>query len=97
MHVSDYMNTEDLRKQALEQAQLEAILKEIVSKILDRKARERLANLRIANPKLAQQLEIYLVQQFNGGKIPEIMTDEHLVELIRYLTRGKKETKIVRK
>ena len=81
----------------MEKAQIEAVLKEIVSKILDTAARERLSNLRIANPTLAQQLEVYLIQQFNAGKIPEIMSDNHLVELIKYLTKDKHETKIVRK
>lgn len=81
----------------IQQAQIEAVLKEIVSKILDKRARERLSNLRMANPTLARQLEIYLVQQFNNGRIPETMTDEHLVELIRYLMKGKREQKITRK
>ena len=81
----------------MQQAQLEAILKEIVSKILEKPARERLSNLRIANPNIAHQLEMYLIQQFNNGKIPEIMTDEHLVELIKYLMKNKRETRITRK
>ena len=91
-----FMNQEEMQKQ-MQKVQIEAILKEIVSKILEKKARERLVNLRIANPQLAQQLEIYLIQKFNEGKIPEVMTDEHLVELIKYLMKGKRESRIIRK
>ncbi|MFH1420463.1 MAG: DNA-binding protein [Candidatus Aenigmatarchaeota archaeon] len=90
---------QQILQQQLQETQVQAILKEIASKILEKKARERLANLRIVKPDVANLLEIYLVQQYKSGNIPETMSDEHLVELIQYLARGKREPKmkIVRK
>lgn len=79
-----------------EMKKLEELKKEILLKILTKDARERLANVRIANPKLAEQVELYLIQLYQQGLLKESVSDEKLKELLKSLIQ-KKETKIIRK
>jgi len=79
-----------------EMKKLEELKKEILLKILTKEARERLANVRIANPKLAEQVELYLIQLHQQGLLKESVSDEKLKELLKSLIQ-KKETKIIRK
>ena len=59
-------------------AQMNALKKKIMLTILSKDAYERLGRVRIANPLLAEQLEIYLIQLYQSGKLGETITDKKL-------------------
>ena len=74
--------------------QLEAMKKQLLGKILTKEAYERLARVRIANPETASQVELYLIQLFQAGKISTV-GDSQLREVLVALTE-KREFKIKR-
>ena len=77
-------------------AEFEAMKKEIIRKVLTKEALERLGRVRIANPLIATQLEIYLFQLYQTGKLKEIIDDKKLKQILSVLTPERK-TKIKRK
>ena len=76
--------------------QIEEMKKEILTKILTKEAFERLARVRTVNPQLAAQVDMYLLQIYQSGKIQEQITDDKLKEVLGALST-KKEFKIQRK
>jgi len=81
---------------AIEQmAQVEAIKKAIMQKVLTKEARERLNRLRLVKPEIAAQLELYLVQLYQAGKLAAQLSDEQLKSVLEMLLSEKK-FKIVR-
>lgn len=72
--------------------QLEILKKEILKKILTKEACERLGRIRLVKPELANQLELYLIQLYQAGKIKEV-NDAQLKLILESLT-SKKEFKI---
>lgn len=76
--------------------QMEEMKKQVMRKILDKEAFERLARVRIANPKLAAQIELYLLQLYQAGKLPEQVSDAKLKEILIILSE-QKEVRITRK
>lgn len=76
--------------------QIEEMKKEILTKILTKEAFERLARVRTVNPQLAAQVDMYLLQIYQSGKIQEQITDDKLKEVLGTLST-KKEFKIQRK
>lgn len=72
--------------------QLEMLKKEILKKILTKEASERLGRIKLVKPELANQLELYLVQLYQAGKIKEV-NDTQLKLILESLT-SKKEFKI---
>jgi len=72
--------------------QLEEMKKQLLGKVLDKDAFERLARVRIANPKLAAQVELYLMQLFQSGKIPQKVNDTQLKEVLTLLSEKKAVT-----
>lgn len=79
---------EDLQK-------LEAIKKIVLKKILSKEAIERIGRIRLVKPELASQLELYLVQLYQAGKIRSQVSDEQ-IKLILEALSSKKEFKIVK-
>lgn len=75
-----------------EQLQLEMMKKGVLSKILDKAAVERLGRVRMANPVLASQIEIYLLQLYQSGKLKETITDNKLRQILDLLTEKRKTT-----
>jgi len=74
----------------VEQArQIEEMKKHLLGKILDKNAFERLGRIRVANPQLATQVEMYLLQMFQAGKLQEIVTDSKLREVLTILSENK--------
>jgi len=65
--------------------------------ILTPEARQRLANLRLIKPELVSQLEDYLIQLANTGRIKMPITDDILKELLTRLTSKKRNIRIIRK
>lgn len=76
--------------------QIEAIKKEVLGKILTKEAYERLARIRTVNPEFANQVDLYLLQIYQAGKIQERITDGKLKEILKILSE-KKSFRIKRK
>jgi programmed cell death protein 5 len=90
------MNPESIDPQRLEEMrQLETMKKQLLSGILSREALERLSRVRMVNPQVAAQLEVYLIQLHQAGKLGEKITDEKLREILSILSQ-KRDMKIKR-
>ena len=72
--------------------QVEEMKRQVLVRVLDKEAYERLARVRIANPQLASQLELYLMQLFQSGKLQERITDSKLKEILLILSEKRKVT-----
>jgi programmed cell death protein 5 len=79
-----------------EMQKIEEMKKIILRNILTKGARERLNRIRLVKPDLALQLELYLVQLYQAGKLRGQMTDEQLKSILEMLSSGKK-FKIIKK
>ncbi len=77
-------------------AEFENLKKEALRKILTKEALERLGRVRMANPLVAAQLEIYLFQLYQTGKLTETVDDRKLKQILEVLTPQRK-IKIKRK
>ncbi len=76
------VSAEELKK-------VEELKKLILKKILTREAVERLGRIRLVKPDLAMQLELYLVQLYQMGKIKETIGEEQLKFILESLTTKK--------
>lgn len=82
------MTQEDIQK-------LETLKKLVLKKILSRQAIERLARIKLVKPELASQLELYLLQLYQSGKIKGEISDEQLRMILETIS-SKKEFKIIK-
>jgi programmed cell death protein 5 len=78
-------------------AEFEAMKKDIMRKILTKEALERIGRIRVANPLVATQLEMYLLQLFQSGKLRDTIDDAKLKQILEVLIPDRKKTKIKRK
>ncbi|MEM7819054.1 MAG: DNA-binding protein [Candidatus Aenigmatarchaeota archaeon] len=76
--------------------ELEEIRKEVLKKALSKEAFERLGRIKLVKPELASQLELYLIQLFQSGKIKSQISDEQLKAILEKLS-SKPKFKIIRK
>lgn len=74
---------------------LEQLKKVVLKKILTRDAIERLGRIKLVKPELANQLELYLVQLYQTGKIASEIDDNQLKLILETLS-SKKQFKILR-
>ena len=74
--------------------QLEDMKKKVLTSILDREAFERINRIRLVNPQLAGQVEMYLIQLFQSGKLQSQLTDEQMKQILQMLQAGKKDFNI---
>jgi programmed cell death protein 5 len=81
--MTDEISPEELKK-------FEELKKVIMKKILTKEAIERLGRIKLVKADLATQLELYLVQLFQAGKIKDQVTDEQLKFILDGLTQKKK-------
>jgi len=72
---------------------IEVMKKTVLNKILTKEAIERLGRLKLVKPDLTNQLEMYLIQSYQEGKLKEIVTDEQIKTILNSLTT-KREFKI---
>ena len=79
---------EDMKK-------VEEMKKIILRKLMTKDAIERMSRLRLVKQDLATQLELYLVQLYQTGKIGKAITDDQLKLILENLT-SRKEFKIIR-
>jgi programmed cell death protein 5 len=77
------ISVEDMQK-------LETLKKMILKTILSKDAIERLGRIRLVKPELASQLELYLVQLYQAGKIKSSVSDEQLKIILDSLSSRKK-------
>lgn len=75
--------------------EMEEIKKMVMKKILSKDAIERLGRIRVVKPDLAAQLELYLVQMYQAGKLKTEISDEQLKMILESLT-AKKDFKIIK-
>jgi len=75
---------------------IEEMKRMILRNVLTKEARERLGRIKLVKSDLANQLELYLVQLYQAGKIRTKLTDEQLKTILESLTSGKK-FKIIKK
>ena len=66
-----------------------------MKRILSKQAIERLGRIRVVKPELATQLELYLLQMYQAGKIKTEISDEQLKTILETLSSGK-EFKILK-
>ncbi|MBS7659484.1 MAG: DNA-binding protein [Candidatus Bathyarchaeia archaeon] len=78
------------------QQQIEMQKQEILRNILTPEARQRLANLKLVKPEFTAQLESYLIQLAQYGKLPIPLTDEQLKRILMQLQSHRREIKIRR-
>lgn len=72
-----------------EQRQIEQMKRVLLSKILTKEAFERLGRVRIVNPQTAEQVELYLLQIYQAGRLEIPVSDEKLKEMLKALSDGK--------
>ena len=79
----------------MNEEQADQLKKTLVKKILSKEALERLGRIRLAKPELAEQIELYILQIYQAGKIKEEISDEQLKAILEVLT-NKKEFRIIK-
>lgn len=97
-YLAEHQNP-NMQQQMTEEQQareIQAQIKKVMTTLLSKEAQERIANIRTVKPDLAIQVEIYLLQMFQAGRLRPIVTDEQLKAMLDQLIK-KKETKIIRK
>lgn len=82
--------------QLAQMKQIEEMKRNILNRILTKEAFERLSRVRSVNPILANQVDLYLLQTYQTGKLTESITDEKLKEILKLLSE-KKDFNIKRK
>ena len=76
--------------------ELEELKKDILKKVLSKEAFERLGRIRLVKPELASQLELYLIQLFQAGKIKSQISDDQLKTILANLN-SKPKFRIIKK
>jgi len=86
--MNDEVNPEQLK-------QIEEMKKKIMKTILTKEAIERMGRIRLIKPDLALQIELYLVQMYQAGKLKGQIDDDSLKMILDTLTT-KRDFKIIR-
>ena len=86
--MNDDANPEQLK-------QIEEMKKKIMKTILTKEAIERMGRIRLIKPDLALQIELYLVQMYQAGKLKGQIDDDSLKMILDTLTT-KRDFKIIR-
>lgn len=76
--------------------ELEEVKKDVLKKVLSKEAFERLGRIRLVKPEMASQLELYLIQLFQTGKIKNQISDEQLKAILEKLD-SKPKFRIIKK
>ena len=85
MHIDniDINNFQEMRRLQ----QLEQMKKVVLGQIMTKEALERLSRIRIVNPQLAGQVDVYLLQIHQTGKLQGMkITDEKIKVILKTLT-----------
>lgn len=78
---------------------LEEMKKLVLRKILSRPAMERLSRIRLVKPDIATQLEMYLVNLYQSGKIRSEISEEQIKMILETISESgaRREFRISRK
>jgi len=79
-----------------EMRQAEELKKKIISQILSKGAIERLGRIKLVKPELAAQIEIYLIQLYQAGKITRALDEEQLKIILEGIASAKKGFNIIK-
>lgn len=82
--------------QFVQMKQIEEMKKSVLTKVLTKEAYERLSRVRSVNPMLANQVDLYILQAYQSGRMTGPITDEKLKEILNLLSE-KKDFNIKRK
>ena len=69
--------------------QIEAMKRQILTRMLSKEAFERLGRIRAVNEALAGQVELYLIQIYQSGRLKDKISDEKMKEILKLLTQKK--------
>jgi programmed cell death protein 5 len=83
-------------RQEQAKAEMDARKQELLRKILTPEARERLTTLRMSRPVLVEQLEIQMLSMAQSGRLPHMIDDEQLKQLLAQIQPPKRETSFKR-
>lgn len=75
---------------AADLARAEQVKRMLLQNVLDKAARERLNRVRMVKPELASQIELYLIQLYEAGKLKSQMSDGQLKDILEMLAAGPK-------
>lgn len=79
-----------MNDEAQQLQQMEIMKKAILKKVLTKEATERLGRIKLVKPEVANQLELYLVQLYQAGKIGTMITDEQLKMILEQISTKQK-------
>ena len=79
---------------AAQKAEIDAQKAMILRQILTPQARDRLANIKIARPEFAESLENQLITLATRSNIKKPLTEEQLIDILKKLQAGKRESTI---
>lgn len=74
----------------------EAVKKTVMLKTLSREAYERLGRVRAVKPDVAAQIEMYILQLYQGGHLKTAVTDEQLKKILEATSAKKRDFNIRR-
>ena len=86
--------TNEVMQQQVQEQQINTQIKQIINKILTPEARQRLGNIRTAKPDFARNVEIFLIQLYQAGRLPKQVNDQTFKEILLKLKEGKRDTVI---
>ncbi|MBN2330186.1 MAG: DNA-binding protein [Candidatus Aenigmarchaeota archaeon] len=70
--------------------QIEELKKQLMTKMLSKEAFERLGRVRAVNPELASQVELYLIQVYQTGKMQDKISDRKMKDILGLISQHKK-------
>lgn len=89
--MNERMNAEDMRK-------METMKRMLLRKMLSKPAMERLLRIRMVRPEVADQLEMYLVNLYQSGKIKTEVSEEQMKMILETIAAPvERDFRIVRK
>ncbi|MEM5829467.1 MAG: DNA-binding protein [Candidatus Aenigmatarchaeota archaeon] len=84
----DEINPEDLKK-------MDEMKKIILKRILSKEAMERIARVKLVKPELINELELYLIQLYQAGKIKEEISEDQIRMILEKLA-GRRKFRIIK-
>lgn len=84
-----------MNEEEMQQEQMDEMKKSVMKKILDKSAIERMGRIRLVKPEVANQLELYLMQLYQSGKLKNVITEQQLIMILDSVS-AKKDFKIIR-
>lgn len=79
-----------MTEEAEQLQQMEIMKKAVLKKVLSKEATERLGRIKLVKPEIANQLELYLVQLYQSGKIGTVITDVQLKTILEQISTKQK-------